>query len=70
VCPERAARSSSECGPSARANRLSASGARADISRAECGSITAFVSACGVPAVRTIVWQSAWWTAMPVDPDA
>jgi hypothetical protein len=46
------------------------SGARAAISRAECGSITAFVSACGVPAVRTIVWHSAWWTAMPVDPDA
>ena len=45
-------------------------GARSAISRAECGSITAFVSACGVPAVRTIVWQSAWCTAIPVEPDA
>ena len=47
-----------------------ASGARSSISRAECGSITALVSAWGVPVVRTSVWQTAWCTAIPVEPEA
>ena len=34
----------------------------------KCGSMTALVSACGVPATRTIVWQTAWWTAKPATP--
>ena len=37
---------------------------------AKCGSITAFVWACGEPAVRTSSWQVAWCTAKPVIPDA
>ena len=35
------------------------------MSRALCGSITALVSACGVPATRTSIWQTAWCTANP-----
>ena len=58
VCPDR---------PRNAAQRL---GRPFAISRAECGSITALVSACGVPAMRTIVWQIAWCTAMPVEPEA
>ena len=38
--------------------------------RALWGSITAFVSACGVPATRTTLWQTAWCTAIPAAPDA
>ena len=52
--------------PSATASSPSWRGARGAIRRAKCGSITAFVSACGLPAARTIVWQVAWCTAMPV----
>ena len=52
------------------ANSASAEGARDARKRAVCGSITAFVSACGVPHTRTIVWQTAWCTAIPALPDA
>ena len=45
-------------------------GARAAIRPAKWGSITAFVCACGEPAVRTSSWQVAWCTAKPVIPEA
>ena len=48
----------------------SAAGSRSATNAAECGSITAFVSACGVPSTRTVVWQTAWWTAKPLQPTA
>ena len=57
--------------PRARARARPSRPARAAAIRpAKCGSITAFVCACGEPAVRTSSWQVAWCTAKPVMPDA
>ena len=40
-----------------------ACGARGSIAAIVCGSMAALVSAWGVPAMRTIVWQSTWCSA-------
>ena len=54
--------------PSAAANSRIGSRRARSIMRTKCGSMTALVCACGVPQTRTIVWQTAWWTAKPAEP--
>ena len=45
-------------------------GSRVAISASAWGRITAFVAACGVARLRTIVWQTMWWTPVPTRPKA
>ena len=63
----RARRSAREASPdrcrSASARAAICSGARSRMKAIAWGRIAALVSACGIPSVRTSVWQITWWIA-------
>src|SRR3954471_21404735 len=65
-----ASRAAPSAPPSASSTRAISSRARPRMRRRVCGSMVAFVSACGVPPTRTMVWHTTWWIAKPVWPDA